>query len=165
MPQPLVLDVQDEMEARRLGDDVAVLLVEMGEYGIVAEDIHPLPLTEDHANRAVLENEAGFPLKEDRHLLIDHQGFFAPGTKGLRRFNQEVEQRRMAHQTVDLIDGDDARLLVDQTVTPNGAQHLRVGERLQDRIAFQFVEGKHARLDSGAPAARQVDVGRAVEER
>jgi hypothetical protein len=38
-------------------DDVAVLLVEVLESRILAEDIHALPLTEYHANRAVLENQ------------------------------------------------------------------------------------------------------------
>jgi len=46
----------------------------------------------------------------------------------------------MAHQAVDLIDGDDARLLVNQAVAANRRQHLGVGERLQNRIAFQFME-------------------------
>jgi hypothetical protein len=46
----------------------------------------------------------------------------------------------MAHQTVDLIHGDDARLLVDQAVAADGTQDLCVRQRLQDRIAFQFVK-------------------------
>ena len=57
----------------------------------------------------------------------------------------------MAHQAVDLIDGDDARLLVDQAVAADGAQDLRVGQRLQDRIAFQFVERENARLIQSRP--------------
>jgi len=71
----------------------------------------------------------------------------------------------MTHQAVDLIDGDDARLLVNQAVTADGRQHLRVGECLQDRIALQFVEAEDARADPIPSAARQVDIGRAVEER
>ena len=59
------------MEARQLRDDVAVLLVEVGEGGIVTEHIHALPLTEDHADRAVLEDQAGFPLQKDTHLLME----------------------------------------------------------------------------------------------
>src|SRR5690606_23042722 len=76
IPQPFVLNVQHEMEARQLRDDVAVLLVEMREGGIVAEDVHPLPLRENHTDRAVLEDQAGFSLQKDAHLLIDHEGFF-----------------------------------------------------------------------------------------
>ena len=86
----------------------------MGEGGILAEDVHALPLREDDADRAVLEDQPRFPLKEHAHLLIDHdQGFFAAGAEGLGRLDQEVQQRRVAHQAVDLIDGDDARLFVD----------------------------------------------------
>jgi hypothetical protein len=48
-----------------------MLLVEVGEGGIVTEDVHPLPLAENHADRAVLEDQAGFPLKEDTHLLME----------------------------------------------------------------------------------------------
>ena len=61
------------MEAWKLRDDVAVLLIEVGEGGIVAKDVHALPLAENHADGAVLEDEAGFPLKEDRHLLMKQQ--------------------------------------------------------------------------------------------
>jgi hypothetical protein len=32
----------------------------------------------------------------------------------------------MAHQAVNLIHRDDARLLVDQAVTPDGGKHLRI---------------------------------------
>jgi len=68
----------------------------------------------------------------------------------------------MTHQAIDLIDGNDARLLVDQAVTPNRAQDLRVGECLQDRIAFQFMKAENTWADPIPSAARQVDVGCAV---
>ena len=71
VPQPFVLDVQDEMETGQLRDDVAVLLIEMGERGIVTEDVYALPLRENHANRAVLENQAGFAIEKNGHLLIE----------------------------------------------------------------------------------------------
>jgi len=70
----------------------------------------------------------------------------------------------MTHQAIDLVNRDDARLLVDQAVTPNRAQDLRVGERLQDRIAFQFVEGENTRADPLSSTARQVDISCAIEE-
>lgn len=68
----------------------------------------------------------------------------------------------MAHQAVNLIYRDDARLLVDQAVTADGAQNLCVRQRLQDRVAFQFVETEDTRLNSAT--AGQIHVGRAVEE-
>jgi len=43
----------------------------VGEGGIVAEDVHPLPLREDHADRTVLEDQAGFALQKDTHLLME----------------------------------------------------------------------------------------------
>lgn len=123
-----------------MGDDVAVLLIEVGESSVIAEHVHALALAEDHANWAVFEDEARFALQKNAHLLIDHERLFAPGAEGLCRFDQEVEQRRVPHQAVDLIDRDDARLLVDKAVAADGAQHLGVGQGLQDWVAFQFVE-------------------------
>jgi hypothetical protein len=58
------------VETRQRGDDVTVLLVEMLEGGIFVEDIHALPLREDHPDRAVLEHQPRFPLQKDRHLLM-----------------------------------------------------------------------------------------------
>ena len=136
------------MEARQRGDDVAVLLVQMLEGGILAEDIHALPLAEKTTRIGQFSNTSrAFPCQEDAHLLIDTDELFATGAEGLGGFNQEVQQRRMAHQAVDLIHRDDARLLVDQAVTADGGKHLRVGQRLQDRVAFQFVKAEHPRLN------------------
>jgi len=70
VPQALVLDVEDEMETRQRGDDVAMLRVEVGEGGIVAENVHALSLVENHPNRAVLEDQACFAFKEHAHLLM-----------------------------------------------------------------------------------------------
>ena len=70
----------------------------------------------------------------------------------------------MPHQPVHFINGDDARLLVDQAITPDGAQDLRVGKRLQDRIALQFMEAENTRADPVAPAACQVDIGGSIEK-
>jgi len=42
----------------------------------------------------------------------------------------------MAHQAVDLIDRDDARVLVDEAVAADGGKHLRISQRLQNRIAL-----------------------------
>jgi hypothetical protein len=53
----------------------------------------------------------------------------------------------MTHETVDLIHRDDAGLLINEAVTPDGTQHLRIGQCLQDRVAFQFVEAEHTRLN------------------
>jgi len=61
------------MEARQGGDDVAVLLVEMLEGGIFMEDIHALPLAEDHADRAVLKHQPRFSSEENTHLLVQPQ--------------------------------------------------------------------------------------------
>ncbi len=59
------------MEAGQRGDDVAVLLVEMLEGGVFMEDVHALPLREDHPDRAVLEDQASFFLQEHTHLLVE----------------------------------------------------------------------------------------------
>jgi hypothetical protein len=59
----------------------------------------------------------------------------------------------MPHQPVDLIHCDNARLLVNQTVPADGAQDLRVGKRLQDRVAFEFVEAEDTRLNPFSAAA------------
>ena len=45
----------------------------------------------------------------------------------------------MARQAIDLIDGDDARLLVDQTVAADGGRTC-VERAPADRVAFEFVE-------------------------
>jgi len=43
----------------------------VGEGGIIAEDVHALSLAENHADRTVLEDQAGFPLQKDTHLLME----------------------------------------------------------------------------------------------
>ncbi|HUN09070.1 MAG TPA: hypothetical protein PLQ56_20860 [Aggregatilineales bacterium] len=70
----------------------------------------------------------------------------------------------MPHQTIDLVDCDDARLLVDQAIATDGTQHLGIGQRLQDGVAFQLVEREDTRTDPVAPAARQIDVGGAIQK-
>jgi hypothetical protein len=59
----------------------------------------------------------------------------------------------MAHQAIDLIHRDDARLFVNQAVAPDSTQDLRIGQRLQDRIAFEFVEAEDTRLNRLSAAA------------
>jgi hypothetical protein len=61
------------VEAGQRGDDVAVLLVEMSEGGILVEDVHPLALRENHADRAVLEHQPRLTRQENGHLLVQHQ--------------------------------------------------------------------------------------------
>jgi hypothetical protein len=73
IPETFVLNIENVVEARQRGDDVAVLLIEVLESGIFVEDIHALPLTEDHADRTVLKHQPGFPLQKDRHLLVQPQ--------------------------------------------------------------------------------------------
>ena len=58
------------MEARQSGDDVAVLLVEMLEGGVLAEDVHPLPLAEHDPDRAVLKDQPCLAGEEYGHLLV-----------------------------------------------------------------------------------------------
>ncbi|MBE2184465.1 MAG: hypothetical protein IAE89_13635 [Anaerolineae bacterium] len=73
IPEALVLNIEDVVEARQRGDDVAVLLVEMLERGILMEDIHALPLREDDADGAVLEYQPCLPSEENTHLLVQPQ--------------------------------------------------------------------------------------------
>src|SRR5690606_36960630 len=73
IPKTLVLNVEDVVKTRQRGDDVAVLLVEMLESGIFMEDVHALPLREDHPDRAVLEHQPRLALQKDRHLLVQTQ--------------------------------------------------------------------------------------------
>ena len=71
IPQPFFLDVEHEVEAGQRRDDVAVLLVEVGESGIVMKDIHALALREDHPDRTVLEDQPRLAIQKDRHLLVE----------------------------------------------------------------------------------------------
>ncbi|MEZ4672235.1 MAG: hypothetical protein R3E39_30380 [Anaerolineae bacterium] len=73
VPETFVLNIEDIVKARQGGDNVAVLLIEMLESGILMEDIHALPLRKDHPDRAVLEHQPRFPLQKDRHLLVQPQ--------------------------------------------------------------------------------------------
>ena len=68
-----LLDVQQEEAALQPGDDLQVLARQVREGRIVAEDLHPAALVEDHPDRAVLEDQPGFPLSEDGHLLVQPQ--------------------------------------------------------------------------------------------
>jgi len=70
----------------------------------------------------------------------------------------------MTHEAVDLIDSDDARLLIDEAVAANGTQDLGVGQCLEDRIAFQFMEAEDTRLNRLTRSPRQVHIGRAIEK-
>jgi hypothetical protein len=70
----------------------------------------------------------------------------------------------MAHQTVNLIHGDDARLFVDQAVAADGAQDLGIGDGEHDRVFAHLVEGKNARRDPASASPRQVDVGLPIQE-
>jgi len=98
------------------------------------------------------------------HPLIDHDRLLATGAERLRRFDQEVQERRVTHQPVHFVHRDDARLLIHQAVAADGGQHLGVSKCLQDRIALQFVEAENTWADPVAPAACEIDVGRAIEE-
>jgi hypothetical protein len=60
----------------------------------------------------------------------------------------------MAHQVVDLIYGDNARLFIDERVAADGAQNLGVGERQHDRVFAHLVEGEDARPDPVTPGPR-----------
>jgi hypothetical protein len=161
--QPNILHVEQELTRRQTGDQTEMLLVQVQEGVILVKDVHPLPLVEHNADRRILEDVACLVLQKDAHLLIDTDELFSPGAEGLRGLDQEVEQRRVTHQAVDLIDGDDARRLVRQTVAADGGEYLRVGDGLQDRVAFHLVEAEHARRHF--PAKRQIHVGRTVQER
>jgi hypothetical protein len=70
----------------------------------------------------------------------------------------------VTHQAVNLVHRDDARLLVTQAVTANGRQHLGVGQRGHDRVAFQFVEREDARPDLLPAAAPKIHCRVSVEE-
>ncbi len=61
------------MEAGQGSEDVPVLLVEVLEGSVLLEDVHPLPLGENHPDRAVLKDQPRFPFKEDGHLLVKSQ--------------------------------------------------------------------------------------------
>ena len=156
IPQPLVLYIEDVVKARQRGNDVAVLLIEMLKSSIVAEDIHALPLREDHADRTVLEDQSRFAFEKNRHLLIDHQHLLPPGAKGLGSLNEKIQQCGMPHQPVDLIDRDDARLVVYQTVAPDRAQDLRVRQSLENGIALKLMEAENTRgsIQSRPPRVR-----------
>jgi len=56
IPETFVLNVEDVVEARQRSDNVTVLLIEMLEGRIFVEEIHALPLAEDHPNGTVLEH-------------------------------------------------------------------------------------------------------------
>src|SRR5690606_4150168 len=71
IPQPLALDVEHEVEAWQSGDNVAVLWIEVSKGGIVAEDIHALPLRKDHADRTVFEDHSCLALPKPSRRLMD----------------------------------------------------------------------------------------------
>lgn len=73
IPETFVLNVEDVVEARQRGDNVAVLLIEMLKSSIFVEDIHALPLAEDHADGAVLEHQPRLTSEENAHLLVQPQ--------------------------------------------------------------------------------------------
>lgn len=73
IPETFVLNVEDVVETRQRGDDIAVLLVEMLERRILVEHIHALPLRKDHADRTVLEHQSRFTCEENAHLLVQPQ--------------------------------------------------------------------------------------------
>jgi hypothetical protein len=70
-PEALILNVQHEVEAGQSSDDVPVLFVEMLKGRIILENVHTLPLIEDHPDRAVLEDQTRFSLCKNTHLLMD----------------------------------------------------------------------------------------------
>jgi len=68
----------------------------------------------------------------------------------------------MTHQPENLVYHDNAWYIVGEAVSSNAAQHLRVGDGLQDRIAFHLMKGK----DTGfvIPPERQIDVGLSIRK-
>jgi len=70
----------------------------------------------------------------------------------------------MPHQAVDLIHRNNTWLLINQAVAANGAQHLRIGQCLQDGITFEIVKTEHTRSDPVPAAACEVNVGGAIEK-
>jgi len=69
-PDALLLHIEQEVEARQIGDDLAVLVVEVLEGGILFEDVQPLALVEDHADGTVLEHQPRLAIEQDAHLLV-----------------------------------------------------------------------------------------------
>ena len=70
----------------------------------------------------------------------------------------------MTHETVHLVHRNDAGLVINEAVTPDGTQHLSVGQGLQDGIAFQLMKAEDARLNALPVATGEIDIGRAVEK-
>ncbi len=70
IPETFVLNVENVVEARQRGDNVAVLLIEMLERSIFVEHIHALPLRKDHPDGAVLEHQPCLSSEEYAHLLV-----------------------------------------------------------------------------------------------
>jgi hypothetical protein len=87
------------------------------------------------------------PEEQLLHDLIHTDELFAPRAEGLGGFDQEVQERGMTHEAVNFIDGDDARLFVDEAVAANGTQDLCVRQCLQDGVTFQFVKAEDTRLN------------------
>ena len=73
IPETFVLNIQHVVETWQRGDDVAVLLVQVLESRVLVEDVHALPLTEHHPDRAVLKHQTGFSSEENTHLLVQPQ--------------------------------------------------------------------------------------------
>lgn len=61
------------MKTRQIGDDLAMLGVEVLEGGVLVENVQALPLVEDHADWAVLEHQPRFLFEEHAHLLVQPQ--------------------------------------------------------------------------------------------
>jgi len=72
-PDALLLYIEQEVKVRQIGDDLAVLVVEVLEGSVVLEDVQPLVLVEDHADGAVLEDQPRLTIEQDAHLLIHYQ--------------------------------------------------------------------------------------------
>ncbi|MCA0455410.1 MAG: hypothetical protein LCI00_15640 [Chloroflexi bacterium] len=59
------------MKPGKSSNDVPMLLVEMLESSILMENIHALPLRKNYSDRAVFEDQTGFPIQHDAHLLVE----------------------------------------------------------------------------------------------
>jgi pimeloyl-ACP methyl ester carboxylesterase len=126
-PTLIVWGRDDRLVPLRVGERLAETIVN-NEFAVFDEAGH---LVWDDAPEAFTSAVLQFlHLDDPDTMMAQIAAEWAGDAEGLRRFDQEVQQRRMAHQTVDLIHRDDARLLVDETVTADGGQDLRVRQRL-----------------------------------
>jgi hypothetical protein len=133
------------MSAFEVADDVAVLVVEVVEGGVI-EGLHPCTLVEDDADGRIFKQETRLVCQKDGHILVDGDDFLASSAEGFDGFNQKVEQAGMAHEAIDFIDGNHARCIGYKAVSADGGQHLCVGDCQQFRVATHLMEAENARF-------------------